>query len=149
MSQYYVGIDLHTRSAQFCILDAQGVVVLEQRTACDLMDILEVLSPFGRQIQIAVKSTYNWYWLVDGLMESGYNVRLAQAYGLRLITGAEVKTNRRDAYSRSISAPGRVADYLHLTEGKASLPGFTQATNELCTILIRHINDPAHSTAPV
>lgn len=101
MSQYYVGIDLHTRSAQFCILDAQGVVVLEQRTACDLMDILEVLSPFGRQIQIAVKSTYNWYWLVDGLMEAGYDTRLAHAYGLRLITGAEVKTNRRDAYSRA------------------------------------------------
>ena len=24
-----------------------------------------------------MESTYNWYWLVDGLMESGYQVHLA------------------------------------------------------------------------
>ena len=24
-----------------------------------------------------VESTYNWYWLVDGLMEAGYRVHLA------------------------------------------------------------------------
>jgi hypothetical protein len=27
-------------------------------------------------VAVAVQSTFNWYWLVDGLMEAGYAVRL-------------------------------------------------------------------------
>lgn len=108
MSQYYVGIDLHTRNAQICITDEQGTVVLEKKVPCCLMDILDVMSLFGPHLKIAVESTYNWYWLVDGLMEAGYDVRLAHAYGLKLITGAKVKTDRRDAH--------RLARYLRLDE---------------------------------
>jgi transposase len=34
--------------------------------------------PFRAQLQgLVVESTYNWYWLVDGLMEAGYHVHLA------------------------------------------------------------------------
>lgn len=36
------------------------------------------LEPFRKQISgIAVESTYNWYWLVDGLQEKGYKMHLA------------------------------------------------------------------------
>jgi hypothetical protein len=31
------------------------------------------LEPFRERLQaVAVESTFNWYWLVDGLMEAGY-----------------------------------------------------------------------------
>ena len=46
-----------------------------------------------------VESTFNWYWLIDGLQAEGYEVVLAHTLGLYLITGAKVKTDRRDAYS--------------------------------------------------
>ncbi|MDO9350507.1 MAG: hypothetical protein Q7U55_04635, partial [Deltaproteobacteria bacterium] len=40
--------------------------------------IRDVLKPFKEEIVgIVVESTYNWYWLVDGLMEEGYKVHLA------------------------------------------------------------------------
>ncbi len=26
---------------------------------------------------VVVESTYNWYWLVDGLMDAGYRLHLA------------------------------------------------------------------------
>ena len=108
MSQFYVGMDLHTSNLQICIMDQDGKVILEKKTSCCLMQILELLSPYGPDLKIAVESTYNWYWLVDGLMEAGYDVRLAHAYGLKLITGAKVKTDRRDAR--------RLARYLRLDE---------------------------------
>jgi len=30
-----------------------------------------------------VEATYNWYWLVDGLMEAGYQVHLASAAAIK------------------------------------------------------------------
>ena len=108
MPQFYVGMDLHTRNVVICVLDDQGRKVLEKRVPCCLELILETLLPFGDDVLIAVESTYNWYWLVDGLMFAGYDVRLAHAYELHLIKGAKVKTDRRDAY--------RLARYLRMGE---------------------------------
>jgi transposase len=50
-------------------------------------------------LQIVVESTFNWYWLVDGLQAAGYNVVLAHTLGLHMITAAKVKTDRRDAFA--------------------------------------------------
>ena len=108
MSRFYVGMDLHTRNVLIHVMDTRGNRALEKRVPCDLALILETLSPFGGDVLIAVESTYNWYWLVDGLMDAGYDVRLAHAYGLRLITGAKVQTDRRYAHLR--------ARYLRLDE---------------------------------
>jgi len=34
--------------------------------------ILETLNPFQNQLKgLVVESTFNWYWLVDGLMDAG------------------------------------------------------------------------------
>ena len=41
-------------------------------------EVLNTLKPFKRKIKgIVVESTYNWYWLVDGLMDKKYKVHLA------------------------------------------------------------------------
>ena len=65
--------------------------------ATDLGHIRKVLEPYGPDLRVAVESTNNWYWLVDGLQESGYDVRLAHTYTLKLITRARVKTDQLDA----------------------------------------------------
>ena len=43
--------------------------------------------------------TFNWYWLVDGLIAVGFDVTLAHTLGLAMITHAKVKTDRRDAFT--------------------------------------------------
>lgn len=50
-------------------------------------------------LQIVVESTFNWYWLVDGLQNLGFDLCLAHTLGLSLITQAKVKTDRRDAFT--------------------------------------------------
>ncbi|MDP1809657.1 MAG: IS110 family transposase [Actinomycetota bacterium] len=95
---YYCGIDLHTKQCHLCIIDQEGNRVDEVRMKNDLAGILKFLAPYGQGLRIAVESTINWYWLVDGLKENGYDVTLAHSAGLSLITGAKVKTDRRDAF---------------------------------------------------
>lgn len=95
---YYCGIDLHTRQSHLCIIDQEGNRVDELRTKNDLSEMLSFLEPYRKRLKIAVESTINWYWLVDGLKANGYDVTLAHSAGLSLITGAKVKTDRRDAF---------------------------------------------------
>jgi transposase len=95
---FYCGIDLHTKKSQLCIIDEDGRKVKECNLSNDLSLILEFLEPFGEDLHIAIECTINWYWIVDGLKEMGYDVRLAHTLGLYMITGAKVKTDRRDAF---------------------------------------------------
>lgn len=64
-----------------------------------LPTILHELDNFSPKPSAVVESTLNWYWLVDGLQEAGFEVKLAHIFGLHMITGAKVKTDRRDAFS--------------------------------------------------
>ena len=73
MEGLYAGSDLHGNSNFLGIIDAQGKRVFKRKMPNELGLIRETLGPFrGELVGIAVESTYNWYWLVDGLMEEGY-----------------------------------------------------------------------------
>lgn len=95
---FYCGIDLHAKKSQMCIIDRKGKKVKEENLDNDLTLILQFLKPYGKDVHIAIESTINWYWIVDGLMEAGYDVKLAHTLGLHMIPGAKVKTDRRDAF---------------------------------------------------
>lgn len=98
MKIFYCGIDLHARTSQICIIDEEGRRVDKANLKNDLSLILRFLKPYGKGLRIVIESTINWYWIVDGLKEAGYDVRLAHTLGLYMITGAKVKTDRRDAF---------------------------------------------------
>ena len=97
--EFYGGIDLSARDNSICVIDNLQAKQLEIKLRNDLGTIIEKLTPFKPNLQIVVESTFNWYWLVDGLREAGFNVCLAHTLGLHMITGAKIKTDRRDAYS--------------------------------------------------
>ncbi len=98
MSENYVGIDLHTKSSQLGVIDHQGQPVAEAKLPNDLSQILTFLQPYGPRLPIAIESTLNWYWLVDGLQLAGHQVQLVHTLGRYMISGAKVKTDRRDAF---------------------------------------------------
>lgn len=94
---FYCGMDLSARDCQVCVIDENLALLVQQKVRNELSRILRLIEPFKEHLQIVVESTFNWYWLVDGLQEAGYNVCLAHTLGLYMITGAKVKTDRRDA----------------------------------------------------
>ena len=74
----FCGVDLHSNNAMYVITDQEDRPVLKKRLPNQLPMVLESLEPFRQQLKVvAVESTYNWYWLVDGLMDHGYPVVLA------------------------------------------------------------------------
>ena len=44
-----------------------------------------------------VESTYNWYWLVDGLMEAGYRLHLANTSAIKQYEGLKYADDNTDA----------------------------------------------------
>ena len=44
-----------------------------------------------------VESTYNWYWLVDGLMERGHRVHLANTAAIEQYSGLKYTDDDSDA----------------------------------------------------
>ena len=74
----YGGIDLHANNSVVVVLNEQDEVVYQKRLPNDLSTLLEQLAPYHAELKgLVVESTYNWYWLVDGLMETSYRVHLA------------------------------------------------------------------------
>jgi transposase len=80
------------------LLDENDQVVYRQRLANDATVILAALAPFGEQIAgLVVESTYNWYWLVDALMDAGYRVHLANTAAIVQYSGLKYSDDDSDA----------------------------------------------------
>lgn len=94
----YCGIDLHSTNSYIAVLDEHDKPLIEKRLANDIERILLTLAPYKDRIRgVVVESTYNWYWLVDGLMESGYDVHLANTIALRQYDGIKYSDDSTDA----------------------------------------------------
>ncbi|NYT83874.1 transposase [Alcaligenaceae bacterium] len=73
-------------------------VVDEKRLPNDLEKILAFLQPCKAQLSgVAVESTFNWYWLVDGLQAGGFNVHLANPGAIKKYEGLKHSGDESDA----------------------------------------------------
>src|SRR5438874_1371319 len=94
----YGGIDLHANNSVVVLLNEQDQVIYQRRFANHLPEILEPFALYQADIQgIVVESTYNWYWLVDGLMEAGYRVHLANPTAIQQYSGLKYTDDHSDA----------------------------------------------------
>ena len=67
--ELYAGLILHSRNTYIAIMDDAFNRVFKKRVSNDLDQILQTLKPFKKRLKgLVVESTFNWYWLVDGLM---------------------------------------------------------------------------------
>lgn len=94
----YCGIDLHSTNQVMVILDEEDRPVLERRLPNRLDVVLEELAFYREDLAgIAVESTYNWYWLVDGLMEADHSVSLVNTSAVKQYEGLKHTDDRHDA----------------------------------------------------
>ena len=77
----YAGFDLHANNNYLGIVDEKGKKIFKEKLSNDPEIILATLDPLkDRLAGVVVESTFNWYWLVDLLMDEGYRVHLAQRF---------------------------------------------------------------------
>jgi transposase len=97
--KYYAGIDLHSSNNYIGIIDEKDKRVFGKRISNDLPDVLSVLEPFKSNLDgVVVESTYNWYWLVDGLQDHGYPVHLANPSAVKQYEGLKYTDDRWDSF---------------------------------------------------
>jgi transposase len=94
----YSGIDLHSNNSVVVVSDETDRVVYRRRLPNELGKVLEALEPYRKELAgVAVESTYNWYWLVDGLQAAGYVVHLANTAAMKRYDGLKRSDDETDA----------------------------------------------------
>ena len=119
----YGAIDLHSTNNVTVVVNEQDQVVYQKRLPNDLSLIAQQLSSYRRSLEgIVVESTYNWYWLVDGLMEKGYRLHLANTAAIQQYNGLKYTDDHSDArwLASASAAAGGFTRGLHLSEARAS-----------------------------
>lgn len=95
----YCAIDLHSNNHFLTIIDEEDRRLIEKRLPNDLAVTLKMLAPYQQAITaIAVESTFNWYWLVDGLQEAGYAVMLVNTSKVHQYEGLKHTDDQHDAF---------------------------------------------------
>src|SRR6266850_5033265 len=113
----YGAIDLHSNNNVTVLIDEQDQVVYQKRLANDLSLIGEQLSPYASSLEgIVVESTYNWYWLVDGLMGKGHRVHLANTAAIQQYNGLKYTDDDSDALAGASASVGSLGPGLYLSE---------------------------------
>jgi transposase len=96
---YYSGIDLHSDNNVLGVIDSTGKRLSIKRLPNDLETVKKALKPFAADLEgIVVESTYNWYWLVDGLQEAGFKVHLANPSAMEQYSGLKHADDETDTW---------------------------------------------------
>ena len=94
----FSGIDLHSNNCFVVIIDEADRIMYGRRLPNKLSGILAALAPYRDELDgVVVESTYNWYWLVDGLMAAGYPVHLANTAAIKKYDGLKHSGDEADA----------------------------------------------------
>jgi transposase len=94
----YIGIDLHSNNSVVVVTDEEDRIIYQKRLANTLNEILAALAPHREEaVGVVVESTYNWYWLVDGLMDAGYQMHLANPSAIKKYEGLKYSGDFADA----------------------------------------------------
>jgi transposase len=94
----YSGIDLHSNNSVVVVTNESDRVIVSKRMPNQLSGIIELLRPHQDELAgVVVESTYNWYWLVDGLQDAGFVVHLANTAAMATYEGLKHGNDESDA----------------------------------------------------
>jgi transposase len=95
----YAGIDLHSSNNYLGVINDQDQRLFSKRLPNCIDTISTALEPFRNTLRgIAVESTYNWYWLVDGLQEAGHKMHLTNPSAIQQYEGLKHTDDKWDSF---------------------------------------------------
>ncbi len=99
MNTSYAAIDLHSNNGVLTIIDDQDKVLRQRKLTNDLQEFVRELEPFRATLKgVAVESTFNWYWLVDGLIRNGFPAMLVNTAAIQQYEGLKHSDDKYDAW---------------------------------------------------
>jgi transposase len=149
--RYFIGVDLHRKFSQVCVLDEEGTQMAQQRLYHeDEQPMVDFFGAFETGTAVAVEATRGWMWISDLLEGLGLEVHLAHCLGVRLIAESRLKTDKVDAWAlaqllrtgflpESYLAPTRVRDQrMLLRHRQAMVRTRTSIKNRVHGLLARY-----------
>ncbi len=95
----YAAIDLHSNNGVLTIIDETDRVLKQRRISNNIEEFVKELEPFRATLQgVAVESTFNWYWLVDGLRSKKFPVALVNTAAIQQYEGLKRSDDQYDAW---------------------------------------------------
>jgi transposase len=95
----YAGIDLHSSTNYTAVINEEDQRLYGKRLPNRMDTIVSALEPFKETLEgVVVESTFNWYWLVDGLQDNGYTVHLANPSAMKQYEGLKHTDDKWDAF---------------------------------------------------
>ncbi len=107
------GMDVHYKSSEVTMRDAQGRVVRRERLEHrDRAALRKKLSGWPREVPMVMEASFGWGWLADLMTEMGLQPELSNCYKIEQMRRARgwVKTNQKDADLLSL-LPGEKSDW--------------------------------------
>ena len=148
----YIGIDVHGKYSQGCIMDGEGTVLTNERWEhAEVSRLRERLAQFPSATQAVLEATGSWMWLAEELEAGGLEVHLAHAAKVRLIAEARLKTDKVDAWvlaqllrtgflPEAYLAPREVRDQRALLQHRQALVKMRTAVKNRIHALLRRFN---------
>ena len=97
--QTFAAIDLHSNNGVLTVIDETDRVLRQRKLSNQIEKFAKELEPFRESLQgVAVESTFNWYWLVDGLIERGFPARLVNTSAIQQYEGLKHSDDPYDAW---------------------------------------------------
>ena len=94
---YYVGVDLHKKTAWFYLVDSKGNKLDSRNVPNGEEDLKNYLQKIPKPFILAVECTYNWYNFVDIAEQYANEVYLANSFELKAFAKRHKKTDKIDA----------------------------------------------------
>jgi transposase len=80
------------------VVDSAGKIIEKRKLANDVQAILHPLAAYRDQLQgVVIESTFNWYWIVDALLDEGYRVHMANPAAIQKYSGLKQSDDASDA----------------------------------------------------
>jgi transposase len=96
---YHAGIDVSLETANICVVDDEGTILLELKVECSPEALIEAFKQFGRPLKrVGLEAGPLSSWLYKGLREAGFPAILVETRHMKsALSAMRQKTDRNDA----------------------------------------------------
>jgi len=119
----YAAIDLHSNNGVLTVIDENDRVLKQKKLANKLELFVAELEPFRTTLQgVAVESTFNWYWLVDGLLKHKFPMMLVNTAATQQYEGLKHSDDDYDSWWMAHMMRLGILPTGHISPGATSGP---------------------------
>jgi len=98
---YYIGLDIHKKDTQACVLNENGKFVHGERIRTDVKDIGRFFEKIERMndddLSVVIEATGFYFWIYDVIVGRGHQVKVVHPNRAKALMKARSKTDRNDA----------------------------------------------------